>query len=161
MLSFFPRGVLDKILNLIESVSEGFPFYSSSAGASYNLIDSRTRVYCAYNTGRFGWGLLDIFTVCPFTPLPPSFWKTARYRLKYCLKRPLNPKQPTNQPTNDSQVNTYFPYRWSPATLTFNIYFYLFLYLYITRITINNDTPHLKSPKNQNKTEEPPWDGKQ
>ena len=24
MLSFFPRGVLDKILNLIESVSEGF-----------------------------------------------------------------------------------------------------------------------------------------
>ena len=28
VLSFFPRGVLDEILNLIESVSEGFPFYS-------------------------------------------------------------------------------------------------------------------------------------
>ena len=28
MLSFVPRGVLDKILNLIESVSEGFPSYS-------------------------------------------------------------------------------------------------------------------------------------
>ena len=28
MLSFFPRGVLDEILNLIESVSEGFPCYS-------------------------------------------------------------------------------------------------------------------------------------
>ena len=28
MLSFFPRGVLDEILNLIESVSEGFPLYS-------------------------------------------------------------------------------------------------------------------------------------
>ena len=27
MLLFFPRGVLDEILNLIESVSEGFPFY--------------------------------------------------------------------------------------------------------------------------------------
>ena len=25
MLSFFPRGVLDEILDLIESVSEGFP----------------------------------------------------------------------------------------------------------------------------------------
>ena len=25
MLFFFPRGVLDEILNLIESVSEGFP----------------------------------------------------------------------------------------------------------------------------------------
>ena len=28
MLSFCPRGVLDEILNLIESVSEGFPSYS-------------------------------------------------------------------------------------------------------------------------------------
>ena len=28
MLSFFPRGVLDEILNLIESVSKGFPSYS-------------------------------------------------------------------------------------------------------------------------------------
>ena len=27
MLSFFPRGVLDEILNLIGSVSEGFPSY--------------------------------------------------------------------------------------------------------------------------------------
>ena len=29
--------------------------------------------------------------------LSPSLWETARYRLKYCLKGPLNPKQPTNQ----------------------------------------------------------------
>ena len=29
MLSFFLRGVLDEILNLIESVSEDFPSYSS------------------------------------------------------------------------------------------------------------------------------------
>ena len=29
VLSFFPRGVLDEILNLTESVSEGFPSYSS------------------------------------------------------------------------------------------------------------------------------------
>ena len=28
MLSFVPRDVLDEILNLIESVSEGFPTYS-------------------------------------------------------------------------------------------------------------------------------------
>ena len=31
MLSFFPRGVLDEILNLIESVSEDFPSYSFDA----------------------------------------------------------------------------------------------------------------------------------
>ena len=47
-----------------------------------------------------GGGCLDIFSlICPFSPLSPSLWETARYRLKYCLKGPLNPKQPTNQPT--------------------------------------------------------------
>ena len=44
-----------------------------------------------------GRGCLDIFTrIYPFFPLSPSLWETARYRLKYCLKGPLNPK-PTNQ----------------------------------------------------------------
>ena len=39
----------------------------------------------------------DIFTlIYPFFPLSPSLWETARYRLQYCLKGPLNPKQPTN-----------------------------------------------------------------
>ena len=43
-------------------------------------------------------GCLDIFTLLYlFSPLSPSLWETARYRLKYCLKGPLNPKQPTNQ----------------------------------------------------------------
>ena len=43
-------------------------------------------------------GCLDIFTlIYPFSFLSPSLWETARYRLKYCLKGPLNPKQPTNQ----------------------------------------------------------------
>ena len=41
---------------------------------------------------------LDIFTLLyPLSPLSPSLWETARYRLKYCLKGPLNRKQPTNQ----------------------------------------------------------------
>ena len=45
-----------------------------------------------------GGGCLDIFSlVCHFSLLSPSLWETARYRLKYCLKGPLNPKQPTNQ----------------------------------------------------------------
>ena len=46
-----------------------------------------------------GGGCLDISTlIYPFFPLSPSLWETARYRLKYCLKGPLNPKQTTNQP---------------------------------------------------------------
>ena len=45
-----------------------------------------------------GWGLFGHFTlIYPFSPLSPSIWKAARYRLKYCLKGLLNPKQPTNQ----------------------------------------------------------------
>ena len=46
-----------------------------------------------------GGGCLDIFTlIYPFSPLSPSLWETARYRLKYCLQGPLNPKhQPTNR----------------------------------------------------------------
>ena len=45
-----------------------------------------------------GGGCLDIFTlIYHFSPLSPSLWETARYRLQYCLKGPLNPKQPTNQ----------------------------------------------------------------
>ena len=43
-------------------------------------------------------GYLDIFTlIYPFSLLSPSLWETARYRLKYCLKGPLNPEQPTKQ----------------------------------------------------------------
>ena len=48
-----------------------------------------------------GGGGLDIFTlIYPFSSRSLSLWEAARYRLKYCLKGPLNPKQPTNQPTN-------------------------------------------------------------
>ena len=42
-----------------------------------------------------GGGCLDIFTlIYPFSPLSSSLLEAARYRLKYCLKGPLNPKQP-------------------------------------------------------------------
>ena len=95
---------------------------TSSAGASYNLDYSRARGWSggAMVLGNLpvpgrptilitvgqgptalavgaGGGRLDIFTlICPFFPLSPSLWETARYRLKYCLKGPFNPKQPTN-----------------------------------------------------------------
>ena len=42
-----------------------------------------------------GGGCLDIFTLYLFSSLSPCLWETAQYRLKYCLKGPLNPKQPT------------------------------------------------------------------
>ena len=55
-----------------------------------------------------GGGCLDIFTLLYlYSPLSPSLWETARYRLKYCLKGPLNPKQQTNQPTNHVNLSKF------------------------------------------------------
>ena len=39
------------------------------------------------------YSLISSFISLFFLPL----WETARYRLEYCLKGPLNPNQPTNQ----------------------------------------------------------------
>ena len=49
-----------------------------------------------------GGGCLDIFSLAyHFSFQSPSLWETARYRLKYCLKGPLSPKQPINQPNSE------------------------------------------------------------
>ena len=68
------------------------------AGRPINLDKSRARAY--RTCSRCGLGCLDIFSlVYHFSFLSPSLWETARYRLKYCLKGPLSPNQPTNQPS--------------------------------------------------------------
>ena len=54
-----------------------------------------------------GGGCLDIFSlIYHFSFLSPSLWETARYRLKYCLKGPLSPKQPTNQPKPSINISS-------------------------------------------------------
>ena len=66
-------------------------------GRPTNFDKSRVRAYCACNRCR--GGCLDIFSLDDHNSfLSPSLWETARYRLKDCLKGPLSPKQPTNQP---------------------------------------------------------------
>ena len=52
-----------------------------------------------------------------FSPLSPSLWETARYRLKYCLKGPLNPKQTNNQSKVSLQRQTLFQTEVSDFTL--------------------------------------------
>ena len=50
-------------------------------------------------------GCLDIL----FSRLSRLFlplWEMARYRLKYCLKGPKSPKQPTNQPTFEARTTS-------------------------------------------------------
>ena len=67
-------------------------------------VPGRPTVWIIVGQGPFalavgaGGGYLDIFTlVYLFSSLCPSLWETARYRLKYCLKGPINLKQPTIQ----------------------------------------------------------------
>ena len=56
VLSFFPRDVLDEILNLIESVSEDFPSYSYLLGVVGIYTDNS--VYITDHTVPFRISLL-------------------------------------------------------------------------------------------------------
>ena len=64
---------------------------------------SRARAYCT--------GVIWIYFSAVISVLSPSLWETARYRLKYCLKGPLNSKkQQTNQPLiQEGQFVSYWP----------------------------------------------------
>ena len=65
-------------------------------GRPTNLDHSRARAYCACR--RCEWVFFDIFFFSSIISLlSPALWETARYRLKYCLKDPVSPKQPTNE----------------------------------------------------------------
>ena len=60
-------------------------------------VPGRPTIWITVGQAGAGRGCLDIFTlIYPFPPFSPSLWETALYRLKYCLKGPLNPKQLTN-----------------------------------------------------------------
>ena len=66
------------------------------------LDDNRAKPYNALAVGA-GGGCLDIFSLdYHYSLLSPSLWETARYRLKYWLKGPLSPKQPTSQSVYNS-----------------------------------------------------------
>ena len=57
---------------------------------------------------------------------------SSRSHPRHIVGKRTAQKDITIDTTSDSQVNSNFPNRWSPASITFNNYFYLFLYLYIT-----------------------------
>ena len=57
---------------------------------------------------------------------------SSRSHPRHLVRKSTAQKDITIDTTSDSQVNSNFPNKWSPASLTFNNYFYLFLYLYIT-----------------------------
>ena len=75
------------------------------AESRHKVVPGRPTIWMIVGQGPIvlavgaGGGCLNIFTLFyPFSPFSPSLWETARYRLKYCLKGPLNPKQQQQQP---------------------------------------------------------------
>ena len=67
-------------------------------GRPTNLDHSRARAYCACS--RCGWGMFGHFfsRLSILSSFSLSLGDGPIYTLKYCLKGPLSPKQPTNQP---------------------------------------------------------------
>ena len=64
-------------------------------GRPTHLDHSGSRAYCACST--CGWVLFGLFSFVYHHLYSFSLsLETARYRLKFCLKGPFNPKQPTN-----------------------------------------------------------------
>ena len=84
MLFSFPRGVLDEILNLIESVSEGFPSYfcipyvTPKKQVAYNSYCRSAITDIHY----FPWPLNEYF-VLEFVSLPGT--SDAYYLRKYLI----------------------------------------------------------------------------
>ena len=103
VLSLFPRDVLVEIWDLIESVSEGFGGGRVERRCWVNFqCRGVLLVWMTVGQGPTalavgaGGGLFGLFSlIYLFSSLSPALWETARYRLKYCLKGPLNPKQQT------------------------------------------------------------------
>ena len=102
---FFPFDVWGKLLVLIRPVLE---YFWGGRVVRWCWVNFQCRgvllIWIRVGQGPtalavgVGGGCLDIFSlVCHFSFLSPSLWETARYGLKYCLKGPLSPKQPTNQ----------------------------------------------------------------
>ena len=68
MLSFFPRDVLDEILNLIESVSEGFPTYSYCFPSNLRHLGMQPIVIDVIFPIRFA-NIYECLTVLSLSPI--------------------------------------------------------------------------------------------
>ena len=60
-----------------------------------HVVGQRGPIALAVGADGVVWTFL-LSSVLSLLFLSLSLWETARYRLKYCLKEPLNQKQPTN-----------------------------------------------------------------
>ena len=93
-------SLLFRITNVLTEVGRGVGWSGGAIELGKLLVLGRLTFWITVGQGPTALavdaGCMDIFTlIYPFSSLLP-LWETARYRLKYCLKGPLNPNQ---QPT--------------------------------------------------------------
>ena len=127
---------MDEILNLIESVSEGFPSYScrfiecirfknQAVLASMLKILVVQMIHAVFQYSRLCFVFVRVGSktqkLIQLSPISHP---------RHLVGKRTAQQTAINDILSDSQVNSYFPHRWSPASLTINIYFYRFLYLY-------------------------------
>ena len=81
--------------------------FNRDGGSGDAMVLGKLEVRGPTNLDRVGQGLLRLqwvrvgvvwtFFLVFFFLFCLPLWETARYRLKYCLKEPLSPKQSTNR----------------------------------------------------------------
>ena len=84
VLSFFPRDVLDEILNLIESVSEDFPSYSLTVVVLHSCSSQQTETWDSCSIPCFCVHFSSAETVILFRrfyhwPLFSQFWDFSEF----------------------------------------------------------------------------------
>ena len=121
--------------------------YSACIYASYTISSSQKYVeqqtdnsIMLVNTTLFHCKILHMFVINSIILVNRTLFKSRKetpQKLTQLSSRShprhlVGKRTAQKDTTSDSQVNSNFPNKWSPASLTFNNYFYLFLYLYIT-----------------------------
>ena len=124
---------------LVKSVLHVICFIFSSNSSLKNVIrDNFSAIYILCHKKCYFLSLLQ--TTCKSRKATPQKLTqlSSRSHPRHLVGLRRAQKDITIDTTSDSQVNSNFPNRWSPASLTFNNYFYLLLYIFIFIYNVNN-----------------------
>ena len=109
LLSFFPPS-----FTFLSStfLFNWFVFFQFISNCFFNLLDTKVNPNCLlFSESRCEWSLFGHFySRISFLFFFSVLWETGRYRLKYCQKGPLNPKQPINQIQSSPVYSCYHVY---------------------------------------------------
>ena len=125
-------------------------------GAEYTSSARRPTIWIRVRLAAGAGGIVWTYFLSSINSLlSSSLWETARYRMKYFLKGPLSP----NQPTKSSNVLFYFEFVTSKQILTKGGREVLFLSsclvqgnmeitLILTLLYLSGETPELSRERN-------------